>query len=420
MIFYGYSNQTPELDSYGLPKFRVLRRLFTDTTKSGRVIFLNLKMGLGRNLDQALQTFAPWTMKEFPTIARMCDTLKCSVVLMEMNILMYEITKTVTTGEALFYWFVTLLHRYEKDTLVLVSDDYTRVPEQKHVEQAIRASARARAPPKFVGLARGVTDDFCSPEMVVSSSAMIFDAICYLLNRLAQTPLDYTLYITCPSPKVGGESGVCINGTVYRGGRNIVIPQAGVPAVDPPHYFMDGEGELIGWLWMKWLHDKQPDARFLFRSIDTDNCGIAMMCSDRVLVAAVNIELKPRRGGDGSTRRIFQCSGLMIHSQELLRDFLLLVVLGGGSDFCRGVRTEAPIPGTGIISIMKLKRARGALCELVDKGIVVTDALRQMMLQVVSPAAIVELAPVFESACWNLSYWQQLLERNEACLSPSS
>ena len=182
-------------------------------------------------------------------------------------------------------------------------------------------------------------------------------------------------------------------------------------APPPPPPFVDGEGELVAWLWAAWFRRCRPDLRFLLRSIDTDNIGIAMLM-DPLVRDCVVVELKAvavkaaeaggKAGGKATkVRRLFNCAALSCHSQESLRDQLLLFLIGGGSDYCRGSAQRAIIPGCGIVTLLKHRRRHGTqLCD----GDTVLPAFWHMVAFTDAAA----LRPALGAVFWNLEYWAQV------------
>ena len=179
-------------------------------------------------------------------------------------------------------------------------------------------------------------------------------------------------------------------------------------ALPPPPPFVDGEGELIAWLWAAWCRRNRPDLRFLLRSIDTDNIGIAMLMDPTVRDCVV-VELKAvkaackadKAGKAGKLRRLFNCAALACHSRESLRDQLLLFLVGGGSDYCRGITQRAIIPGCGIVTLLKHRRRHSAqLCD----GTAVLSAFWHLVAFTDATA----LRPALDAVLWNLEYWAQV------------
>ena len=328
----------------------------------------------------------------------------------ELNILLHGIPDYINTGHSLYTWFNGMLSRYAVSTFVLVSDNYELVPAEKFAEQASRMS-RISDTDRQAAAALSVTDEYCPPSHLINASpALIYNTICYLLNKVAvasqHSPYP-VLYATCPSLKQGARSDIVINGLHYAAGDNVVLSKN---APCPPKKFVDGEGELLAWLWAAWLRRTCAGTRTLIRSIDTDNIGIAMLMENIDVRNSVVVELKPVGQGRKKQRRYFDCCELAQVSTICLRDMLLLYILGGGSDFCRGVATKAPIPKHGIITLLK-HFARYKISLNTRAGL---DCFLSTFM---SLEQLVELAPVKAAAFWNLEYWHDVLLRNAASLA---
>lgn len=90
-----------------------------------------------------------------------------------------------------------------------------------------------------------------------------------------------------------------------------------------------------------------------------------------------------------------------------------MYILGGGSDFCRGVATVAPIPNCGIVTLLKWRAQLPAvMVQDAPGGCESTGAFESILLRTRSRRDVEELAPVISAAIWNISYWQTVLERN--------
>jgi hypothetical protein len=336
------------------------------------------------------------------------ETTACVI---ELNILLHGIPDFITTGNALYYWFNSILGRYAVSTFVLVSDNYELVPEQKFAEQASRMQNIPEADRQDAAVALSITDEYCPPSRIINASAaLIYNAICYLLNRVAVTSQHSpypVLYATCPSLKRGARSDIIINGVHRFAGDNIILSK---DAPCPPKKFVDGEGELIAWLWAAWFSRTCAGRRTIIVSIDTDNIGIAMLMKDIGVRNSVVIELKPIGQGKSKRRRYFDCRELTQRPLVDLKDMLLLYILGGGSDFCRGVITRAPIPKHGIITLLK-HFAKYAISLQNEAG------LDCFLSTFIPQQQLSELAPVKAAAFWNLEYWHGVLLRNAASLA---
>lgn len=304
-----------------------------------------------------------------------------------------------------------MLARYEVPTIVLVSDNYERVPIQKGTEQANRMHCIPEIDQDAARVALSVTDDYCPQSRVINASPkLMFNVIVYLLNRVAMAAQHSAMpeiYATCPSMKHGSPSVILINGIPRTAGDNIMLSK---DAHSPPRNFVDGEGELLAWLWAAWFRRTRAGTRTLIRSIDTDNIGIAMLMQDTQVRDSVVIELKPVGRGKEKMRRYFDCRELARIPYSQLCDMLLLYILGGGSDFCRGVITRAPIPKHGIVTLLKhfAKYAHGLGSEA---------SLDGFLLTFMQPLQLSDLAPVKAAAFWNLGYWHDVLSRNAASLA---
>jgi len=256
-----------------------------------------------------------------------------------------------------------------------------------------------------------ITDEYCPPGRIINASpALIYNAICYLINCVAIAAQDSPspiLYATCPSLKNGERGDIVINGVSRIAGDNISLSK---DAPAPPKNFVDGEGELLAWLWAAWLRRTCAETKILIRSIDTDNIGIAMLMEDENVRNSVVIELKSVGQGREKRRRYFDCQQLAQCSKPHLRDMLLLYILGGGSDFCRGVITKSPIPKHGIITLLKHFNKYAS-------NISNEANLDFFLLTFISPKQIYDLAPVKAAAFWNLAYWKDVFLRNAASLA---
>lgn len=102
----------------------------------------------------------------------------------------------------------------------------------------------------------------------------------------------------------------------------------------------------------------------------------------------------------------------------MLRDNLMLYLLGGGSDYVRGVEHHAPIRNCGIKTIMKhmkaVKPAEPLCCVEAGAGgvVAVGPGLLQLLGHFLRGSEIVALRPVLDAACWNIFYWERILVRS--------
>ncbi len=351
----------------------------------------------------------PGSIKLSANIADLVKETAATECIVEMNIIVHGIPEFVNTGNGLYTWFQGMLGRYEVGTIVLVADNYERVPVQKCIEQASRMQSIPEADHDAAALS--VTDDYCPPGRIINANPeLMFNVICYLLHRVAiaaQNSEFPVLYATCPSIKQGKKCDIIINGIHRSAGDNIMLSK---DAPAPPKNFVDGEGELLAWLWAAWFRRTQAGTRTLIRSIDTDNIGIAMLMENTQVRDSVIVELKPVGRGRDKMRRYFDCRELAKLPHFQLCDMLLLYILGGGSDFCRGVITRSPIPKHGIITLLKHFSKHAA-------SLGGEAGLDGFLLTFIPPVQVSELAPVKAAAFWNLSYWHGVLSRNAASLT---
>lgn len=301
---------------------------------------------------------------------------------------------------------------------MLVSDNYRMVPDRKGLVHAVRAAAITDDVMVRAAAFNDITDAAC-PEaaLINANSGLLYNVIVYLLNRVAaDMPADtpYSMYATCPSQKLPIADDWCIIGGVpHAPGANVQL--CGITAVLPPS-FVDGEGETVAWLWAAWFARVRPDTHIFIRSIDTDNIGIAFLM-DPAVCDRVTVELKPVTlpGTKYKQRRTFHCAALKRHEPDVLRDMLLIYILGGGSDYCRGASTAAPIPGCGIRTLLKHRMPFHApLCcsDQTTMATVLAPATTTFLTGFHTKAEVTALAPVIADAVWNMNYWGALLRRN--------
>lgn len=369
-------------------------------------------MGLGRDIMAAIHTNTPAAVSLYKNTATMVASVAPTVFILELNIVAHQVPPFVVSGNMLFAWFLSILNQYiycprsQINTVVLVADNYRLVPPEKRVVQAARQSRHAPPTPEM--LAAGVTDTVCpSGAHINASSQLIHAVIEYLLHRAAVLYADaenIAVYASCPSRKLPTvDDHIMLNGVRALPGANVRLSRCGNPAPPP---FADGEGEIIGWLWARYL-----SAPVLFRSIDTDNAAIGMLMPPEVTNSVV-VELKPVTIDKVAHRRALVTSALGTDVDQLL-----LYILGGGSDYCYGINGVTPIPGNGLRTL--LKRVRTAAVQqpltvrdhagLIDVG----PGFSKLMRSFLSAAQTDELAPVFARAFWNLNYWGQILPRNQ-------
>lgn len=113
-------------------------------------------MGLGHDVATHVNTFAPDAITLCTTVSDLLIRVRPNVLAVEMNIIAHEIPGFVDSGNKLYGWFTSVLGMYLResidvagaatvfiDTVILVADNYERVPTEKHAEQSRRRDAGA-------------------------------------------------------------------------------------------------------------------------------------------------------------------------------------------------------------------------------------------------------------------------------------
>lgn len=372
----------------------------------------------------------------------------CDATILELNIIAHQIPPFVDTGKKLRTWFNSIIKKCIVSTwdgnnkyLILVADNYERVPVQKHAEQRSRHTSHMAAFAKagYADISKEeldameVTDDTCPSSVHINaSSTLLYKVLIYLIGCMTvefANEKRFAMYVTCPSRKGAPlGDGKCSFGA----GQNIRVTERGL---EPPGTFVHGEGEVEAWLWTRVL--REWGARnILIRSIDNDNIGIALAIPPE-MTTGVYVELKPRdydkptksdpkrlclRGE--KTRRYLDCGRLVAHIPDPhVRLSLLATAVFAGSDFCRPLREtdHSPIPGVSIGTLLPtFAELKLPLCIMKEDGIPAFDTervynfisvcYRKRKRRELSRDELKEYDPVIDSALFNISYWATLFK----------